>query len=217
MKLFLKSLNTSNGILALTVTLLVLIALFSEFRKIYFKNKETKTKIISNQEFEKNHATSYQTANNSNSVDTFIPKDHVLIPIEIENISALNALIDKFSLADLYKTSATDASDVSERGGELIVSNIKLLRAPLDPNEFAVLIHKSRAKWLMKIGFKYRVVLRNYKNSHPDSINPEFFEPTSIFKQETTKNEPAEKKALPVQQSGNRFKTEPIKVDYQFN
>jgi hypothetical protein len=70
------------------------------------------------------------TGNDSGPVDTDIPAGFVLVPIEIQNREALSSLMDKFALVDLY-------------GGphrQILGSHLRLLRAPLNPNSFAVLV-----------------------------------------------------------------------------
>ena len=217
MKNFYKYINTPNGILATTVVSLIIIALISEFRKTYSEKTESRFDNNSSAAGEKKTFGPARGTDGADSLDTFIPKDHVLVPIEVENISALNALIDKFSLADLYKTNPVTSPGSSDNTGELIASNIKILRAPLDPNEFAVLIHKSRAKWLMKIGFKYRVVLRNYRNTNSETVDPEFFEPyvtsNSIVASDETNKSEKSRNAVHVQ----RKMLENLKIEYQHN
>lgn len=75
---------------------------------------------------------------------TMIPKDHVLIPIEFSNFESLNALIKDYGIIDLYKTS--DFGNKSKR----VAQKIKVIRAPYNPNLFAVLVHDSLADQIMK-------------------------------------------------------------------
>lgn len=71
----------------------------------------------------------------SPSADTYIPAGFTLVPIEIINSLQISPLIGSIGgKVDLYRVS--DAGKKSK----LIYSSAKLLRAPLDPDQFAVLI-----------------------------------------------------------------------------
>jgi hypothetical protein len=70
-------------------------------------------------------------------LDTFIPKGFVLVPIEVQNYEALDSILGKFGLVDLFKTKAD--------GGGPIARNVRILRAPQNPSRFAVLVEEARA------------------------------------------------------------------------
>ena len=75
---------------------------------------------------------------------TMIPRDHVLVPVDFSNFESLNALIKDYGIIDLYKTS--DFGNKSKR----VAQKVKVIRAPYNPNLFAVLVHDSVAQDLMK-------------------------------------------------------------------
>lgn len=64
------------------------------------------------------------------SADTYIPDGFVLVPIELQNAESLSSLIGSYALVDLFR------GPNSQRVGK----RLKLLRAPLNPNQFAVLV-----------------------------------------------------------------------------
>ena len=70
-------------------------------------------------------------------LDTFIPRGFVLVPIEVENYEALDSILGKYGLVDLFKTKS--------EGGGPIARNVRILRAPQNPSRFAVLVEESRA------------------------------------------------------------------------
>lgn len=76
--------------------------------------------------------------------DTFIPKGFVLIPIELANYESVSALIDQFGVIDLY------AGAPQMAGSTKIASRVKMLRAPLNPNLFAILISENNSAGIMK-------------------------------------------------------------------
>ena len=74
------------------------------------------------------------------SVDTFIPEGMTLIPIEIQNIEALKNILVEFGVVDLYLPSFEE-----NRAPKKIASGIKIMRAPLNPDVFAVLVREENA------------------------------------------------------------------------
>ena len=89
---------------------------------------------------------------------TFIPKNHVLIPIELANKSAIDSLMQEFSHADLYL-----AEKVNEtyKKGRKIMQNVLLLRAPLDPQQFGIIVPEHFSDRILKIGLCYFAVLHS--------------------------------------------------------
>lgn len=87
------------------------------------------------------------------SADTYIPPGHVLVPIQIENSESLMAVMGAFAVVDLY----------SEVGGHssLIAEKVKLIRAPLNPQQFAVLVSDHLSGQIMKVKTPFSVVLQN--------------------------------------------------------
>lgn len=85
--------------------------------------------------------------------DTLIPKGQVLVPIELVNIEALAGLIDRYGIIDLY--SGFDNNSV------LIASRIKILQAPLNPNQYAVLVTESLSQEIMQYQGPFRAVVQN--------------------------------------------------------
>lgn len=69
------------------------------------------------------------------SVDTYIPEGMTLIPIEIQNIESLKNILGSFGVVDLYIPSYDLKSPPKK-----IASGIKIMRAPLNPDVFAVLV-----------------------------------------------------------------------------
>lgn len=74
------------------------------------------------------------------SVDTYIPEGMTLVPIEIQNIEALKNILSNFGVVDLYLPSYE-----SHRAPKKIASGVKIMRAPLNPDVFAVLVRTEDA------------------------------------------------------------------------
>lgn len=68
---------------------------------------------------------------------TFIPEGHSLIPIKLVNQRSLSSMIENFGWIDLY--SVKPASTGFKKGPK-IVKKIRILRAPLDPTQFGIIV-----------------------------------------------------------------------------
>jgi hypothetical protein len=87
------------------------------------------------------------------AADTYIPPGQVLVPIQIENSESLNAVMGPFAIADLYA--------VSSGHNTLVAEKVKLIRAPLNPQQFAVLVSDSLSRTIMQSKTSFSVVLQN--------------------------------------------------------
>lgn len=88
--------------------------------------------------------------------DTLIPHGFVLIPIELANAESVASLMDQFGVVDLYSGS------VSAKGTTKVVSRVKILRAPLNPNQYAVLVPDQLSNKIMSaVGPFWAVVLNH--------------------------------------------------------
>ena len=78
------------------------------------------------------------------SMDTHIPLGFVLVPIEVFNKESLSALLGSHGVVDLFLT--------NKKGRKVhkIAHHVKMLRAPLDPHRFAILVPEKEAVKLLK-------------------------------------------------------------------
>src|SRR5438128_1195292 len=67
-------------------------------------------------------------------VDTYIPKGFVLVPIEVANYEALDSILGRFGVVDLFQ--AIGHEDPQQH---LVARNVRILRAPQNPSHFAIL------------------------------------------------------------------------------
>ena len=86
--------------------------------------------------------------------DTLIPKGYVLVPIELANLNAVAALINQYGVIDLY------GGDHQENSVQ-IASRIKILRAPLNPNQYAVLVTEDLSKQIMRFKGPFWASIQN--------------------------------------------------------
>ena len=91
-------------------------------------------------------------------VDTMIPAGFLLIPIQLANSESLSSLAGAFALIDLYS--------VSEKGrkGFKVATGVKLVRAPLNPEQFAVLMREEESSKLVQMEGPFFAALKNPKD-----------------------------------------------------
>lgn len=98
------------------------------------------------------------------SVDTYIPKGFVLVPLELANADSLSSLVgDLGGVVDLYLAGGNKG-----KGNFKVASRIKLLRAPLNPQQYAVLIRESDSSKILSMTGPFIAVVQN-----PDSKGSE--------------------------------------------
>ena len=100
---------------------------------------------------------------NEAAVDTFIPAGFVLVPISVSNFESLDSILGQQGVVDLY------SSPASEGGRPVRVArHIKILRAPLNPSNFAVLAPEEESANLVKHHGPFSVVVQNPKQLGTD-------------------------------------------------
>lgn len=89
------------------------------------------------------------------TVDTLIPKDHVLVPIELENQAAITGLIENYGIVDIYEKSLN--SNMSKK----ILQKVKILKAPFNPEVYSVLLPEQLSDILLKHQGPFSAVIQN--------------------------------------------------------
>lgn len=77
-------------------------------------------------------------------IDALLPDGYVLFPLEFENQAALDPLIGEFAVVNIYRTSAD-----GQGRGRLVAKNVKVLRAPQNPQMLAALIPEGQVAGMM--------------------------------------------------------------------
>lgn len=85
------------------------------------------------------------------SADTLIPEGYVLVPIELQNSDSLSSLIGDYAVVDLFR------GPNSQRVGR----RLKLLRAPLNPQQFAVLVPEAQVSGLLQTPGPFWAAIQN--------------------------------------------------------
>lgn len=94
------------------------------------------------------------------SVDTFIPAGYVLVPIEVQNYESLDSILGSHGVVDLFLP-----SENGSRKGSRVANRVKILRAPLNPSQFAVLVREDDSEQLVRSQTPFFVVVQNSKQS----------------------------------------------------
>ncbi|MES3036894.1 MAG: hypothetical protein V4736_03225 [Bdellovibrionota bacterium] len=121
-----------------SVAILAILLVFIVVVKEFTKKKEMTTKGI----------------NIDSSIDTVIPAGFVLVPVEISNIDSIGPLIGTQAVVDLYK--------FNEKGvATKVAKRVKVLRAPYNPNVYAVLVREEETDLLMRHQGAYYAAIQN--------------------------------------------------------
>lgn len=110
--------------------------------------------------------------------DTLIPKGYGLIPVELANADTVSALMDQFGVVDLFTGTLT------ARGNKKIASRVKILRAPLNPNQYAVMVPEGLSQTIMNASGPFWAVVQNrdaqqatYKEPTNHTVRIEYHQP----------------------------------------
>ncbi|OFZ30463.1 MAG: hypothetical protein A2622_08655 [Bdellovibrionales bacterium RIFCSPHIGHO2_01_FULL_40_29] len=87
--------------------------------------------------------------------DTLIPKGMVLIPIELLNADAVAGLMDQYGVVDLYSGPSANV------GSKKLASKVKVMRAPLNPNQYAALVPENISGYIMSLSGPFWAVVQN--------------------------------------------------------
>lgn len=89
------------------------------------------------------------------SIDTHIPVGFVLLPIEVQNAESLDSILGMKGIVDLFQVDPMKGEKAQK-----IARNVRLLRAPRNPNHFAILIPESQALPTLRGGGPFWVVVK---------------------------------------------------------
>jgi hypothetical protein len=103
------------------------------------------------------------------AADTFIPAGFVLVPIEVANYEALDSILGKFGVVDLF----IPTSESGQRP-QKIAERLKILRAPLNPSRFAVLVPEAESSQIVTHSGPFAVSIQN-----PNSVGTNFVRPAN--------------------------------------
>ncbi len=88
-------------------------------------------------------------------VTTMIPKGFVLVPIEVQNYEALDSILGRFGIVDLFRAPTQEGSTQ-----HLVARNVRILRAPQNPTHFAVLVMEEKVSEILRGGGLFTVIVK---------------------------------------------------------
>lgn len=103
-------------------------------------------------------ASSEKISDSPESLETFIPSGHLLIPIEVANAERLEGVLGQNGIVDLYQP----GQNPGERA-KLVGKRLRLLRAPMNPQAFAVLLRDSEVDRFLTTQGPYIASIRPLK------------------------------------------------------
>ncbi|MFK8137665.1 MAG: hypothetical protein AB8E15_04810 [Bdellovibrionales bacterium] len=131
------------------------IAVFSFFGLICLLVYQMEQNLISEK-------TSYTKKEKIKHVDTMIPKDHSLIPLDIVDSDKLDSILGQSAIVNLYAD--------TNRGRILIVKNLRIFRAPLNPSVFGALVRDDNVASLFKYDGPFHISVKNTKTNSGTSF-----------------------------------------------
>ncbi len=99
-------------------------------------------------------------------VDTLIPQGYVLVPIEVQNYEALDSILGRFGIVDLFQ----GGLEPSQNQG-LVARNVRILRAPQNPAHFAILIREEEVARVLKSGGIFTVIVKRPSAAGTEFVN----------------------------------------------
>ncbi len=99
-------------------------------------------------------------------ISTHIPEGFVLVPIEVQNYEALDAILGDYGVVDLLSVPSNP-----NQLAETLAKNVRILRAPLDPKQFAVLAPQDQSPRLVRYNGPLFAVLNNPKRNGTEFLS----------------------------------------------
>lgn len=101
-------------------------------------------------------------------LDTFIPKGHVLVPVELSNHKAVSSLLGAYGVVDLYPPAGKGPgrgsgphSGRAQKSRYPVAQQVRIVRSPHSASHFAALVPQHAATQLMDLGARFHAVLQN--------------------------------------------------------
>lgn len=92
--------------------------------------------------------------------EILIPKGHVLIPIDVQNIKQLDSLFGKFGFINLYSK------------GQLIARNLRALRTDQESQSLSLLITEQQTQHILNAKPPFFASLQSKNNNGTEFVSP---------------------------------------------
>lgn len=98
------------------------------------------------------------------ATDTFIPQGYVLVPLEISNATTISQLIGEYTYVDIHATNSEN------RKAKLLAKNLRMIKAPNNPELFAVLINEKANNLIHKLSEPVFITIKNSSKKQKEVI-----------------------------------------------
>lgn len=99
------------------------------------------------------------------TLDTLIPENYVIYPIELTNAQAISHLIDQYGIVDIYTT------DMNTQRVVKVLSKVKIVRPSGDSSTYSVLIPNKLENQLTAFVGPYWAAVQNKQTAENNAIN----------------------------------------------
>ncbi len=99
------------------------------------------------------------------TLDTLIPENYVIYPIELTNAQAISHLIDQYGVVDIYTT------DINTQRVVKVLSKVKIVRPSGDSTTYSVLISNKLESQLTAFAGPYWAAVQNKQSAENNSVN----------------------------------------------
>jgi hypothetical protein len=94
------------------------------------------------------------------TLENMIPAGFVLVPIQVSNFESLDSILGPYGIVDLFVPANSPGAKALK-----VASRVKILRAPQNPSQFAVLVEAQASEKLLAQGGAFFAVIQNNKDA----------------------------------------------------
>lgn len=87
-------------------------------------------------------------------IDTIIPNGYALFPLDLMNKKSIDSMLGAFGVVDLYQY-------LNSKNKKLLMANIKIFRAPKNPEQFYILVPEHHSNIFIQKDQKTFAVIKN--------------------------------------------------------
>ncbi len=115
------------------------------------------------------------TASKKVTLDTLIPENYVIYPIELTNAQAISHLIDQYGVVDIYTT------DINTQRVVKVLSKVKIVRPSAESATYSVLIPYQLETKLNAYAGPYWAAVQNKQTQENTATSINYKKPSKII------------------------------------
>lgn len=109
------------------------------------------------------------------TLDTLIPENYVIYPIELTNAQAISHLIDQYGVVDIYTT------DINTQRVVKVLSKVKIVRPSSESATYSVLIPYQLETKLTAYAGPYWAAVQNKQTQENNTTSTQYKKPTKTI------------------------------------